>query len=224
MQSFNIIKKTPYKESFRVNKLMGMFEMNDTHLEQNFTGTLTLPESWNVGIIVGRSGTGKSTIAKELFGITEFSSHADKPVVDDMPTNASVDDIAKTFTNVGFSSPPSWLKPYNVLSNGEKMRVDLAETLLKGDNLIVFDEFTSVVDRDVAKIVSMVVNKTARKENKQFVAVTCHYDVLDWLEPDWAFSTDTMQMLDVKKKDPASNSISTKEPLTLGECLKTIII
>ena len=28
--------------------------------------------------------------------------------------------------------------------------------------------------------------------NKQFIAVGCHYDVEDWLMPDWVFNKDTM--------------------------------
>ena len=47
-----------------------------------------------------------------------------------MPENIETKDIEKMFYSVGFGSVPSWLKPYNVLSNGEKMRVDLARALL----------------------------------------------------------------------------------------------
>ena len=79
-----------------------------------------------------------------------------------MPKKCSLDDITKSFNAVGFSSPPSWLKSYNVLSNGEKMRVDLARALLENKELFVFDEFTSVVDRYIAKIGSLAVQKTIR--------------------------------------------------------------
>ena len=44
----------------------------------------------------------------------------DGTVVDDMSKNVSIDDITKMFYSVGFGSVPSWLKPYSVLSNGEK--------------------------------------------------------------------------------------------------------
>lgn len=55
---------------------------------------------------------------------------------------------------------------------------------ITGKELIVFDEFTSVVDREIAKIASFAISKSIKRSNKQFVAVTCHYDVEDWLEPD----------------------------------------
>jgi hypothetical protein len=53
--------------------------------------------------------------------------------------------------------------------------------------LVVFDEFTSVVDRTVAKIASAAVAKAIRAGRlaRRFVAVTCHYDVVEWLSPDW---------------------------------------
>jgi hypothetical protein len=53
--------------------------------------------------------------------------------------------------------------------------------------LIVFDEFTSVVDRTVARIGSAALSKAIRSGAiaKRFVAVTCHYDVIRWLQPDW---------------------------------------
>lgn len=110
-------------------------------------------------------------------------------VIDDMP-KATVKDIEKAFTAVGFCSPPSWLKPYSVLSNGEKMRVDLARCLLDDKELIVFDEFTSVVNRECAKTTACAINKAIRKSNKQFIAVSCHDDIIDWLQPDWIYDTD----------------------------------
>lgn len=147
---------------------------------------------WNVGLIVGGSGTGKSTIAKEIFGNEYFNKYEykEKSVIDDMPKGKSIKDIEKAFTSVGFASPPSWLKPYDVLSNGEKMRVELARNILDDKELIVFDEFTSVVNREVAKTASYAISKAVKNQNKKFVAVSCHSDIIEWLEPDWIYNTD----------------------------------
>jgi len=118
----------------------------------------------------------------------------------------STRDITAMLTAVGFSSPPSWIKPYWALSNGERFRCDLARALLHG-NIVVFDEFTSVVDRTVAKVGSTAVASAVRKLNAQrvasnaakraalrFVAVTCHYDVVAWLEPDWVLDMATREL------------------------------
>lgn len=193
MPTFDIIKKSDINESYRVKRIMSDFDVQEKHATEHFSGNLELPEKWNIGVIVGASGTGKTTIAKELFGDIIYKScdHNNKSVIDDMPQKCSMDEIEKMFYSVGFSSVPSWLKPYNVLSNGEKMRVDVADALLKND-IVVFDEFTSVVDRNIAKNLSMAISKSIRKNNKKFIAVTCHYDVIEYLQPDWIFSTDTM--------------------------------
>jgi GNAT superfamily N-acetyltransferase len=84
------------------------------------------------------------------------------------------------------------MRPYAVLSNGERFRVELARRLMSTDRQIVVDEFTSVVDRQVAQIGAHAVQKYVRKHGKQFVAASCHYDILDWLQPDWIFEPATM--------------------------------
>jgi hypothetical protein len=194
MQSFDVIRKSTPLKSFRVASVMGTFDLQSDTIEERFTGSIDAPAGWQVGLIVGASGTGKTTIARHLFPdsyITAFDYN--RPcILDDMPAACSVSDITSMFNAVGFSSPPSWLKPYDVLSNGEKMRVDLANALLRDEQLIVFDEFTSVVDRTVAQVGSFAVQKAIRRTSKQFIAVTCHYDVEQYLQPDWVFDTNSM--------------------------------
>ena len=194
MPSFNIVKKNEIEKTFRVAHVMSDFDVKADHSNEHFEGNIVFPDKWNIGVIVGNSGTGKSTIAKELFGdilITGFEYKA-KSVIDDMPKNATVDEITKMFYAVGFGSVPCWLKPYKVLSNGEKMRVDLARALLEKD-VICFDEFTSVVDRDVAKTACLAIRKAVERQGKQFIAVSCHSDILEWLAPDWVFNTNEMR-------------------------------
>jgi len=147
---------------------------------------------WRIGLIVGPSGSGKTTVAREVFGsrlVQEQRWPKDRAVVDGLG-DRSIKEVTRLFTAVGFSSPPSWIKPYHVLSNGERFRCDLARALGSNENpndVVAFDEFTSVVDRNVARIGSAAIAKGIRsgKLPGRFVAVTCHYDVADWLQPDW---------------------------------------
>jgi ABC-type ATPase with predicted acetyltransferase domain len=58
----------------------------------------------------------------------------------------------------------------------------------KDDEIILVDEYTSVVDRDVAKAMSFALQKYVRREKKQIILASCHYDIIDWLMPDWTYS------------------------------------
>jgi ABC-type ATPase with predicted acetyltransferase domain len=127
------------------------------------------------------------------------------------------------FYAVGFGSIPNWLKPYHVLSNGEKMRVDLARSLLEKD-FIVFDEFTSVIDRNVAETACIAVKKAIERTGKKFIAVTCHYDVIEWLEPDFVFNTNSMSnffpQAHERRKSSQFDGVQDKS----GQSLDAIII
>lgn len=212
MPSFDIVKESHPKHSFRIDSVIGTYDLQQSHIVERFQGEITPPKDWDIGLIVGRSGSGKTTIARELFGaqIIDGFEYTHESLLDDMPKGASVNDICMALTAVGFSSPPSWLKSYHVLSNGEKMRCDIARAMLQDNEMFVFDEFTSVVDRNVAQIASYAIQKAIRRKNKKFIAVTCHYDVQDWLMPDWVFNTDDMTFRvlsheEQKKNRPAIN-------------------
>jgi energy-coupling factor transporter ATP-binding protein EcfA2 len=191
---------------------------------QEFRGDYTLPEKWNIGLIVGNSGSGKTSIAKKCFG--DFISNVwdEKPIIDNFKDDLKMGDITQYLGSVGFNSVPYWLKPYHVLSNGEKQRVDLARLASENDR-VVFDEFSSLVDRDVAKSMSHSVQKLFRKHDKQLVCVTCHKDLNEWLQPDWIYDTDEKVFFCPKKSEKKdSSSKYTESKKNLGNFIKSIII
>ena len=55
------------EKSFRVAQVFDQFDLQPENLIERFSGKFEIPEVWNVGVIVGKSGTGKTTITKELF-------------------------------------------------------------------------------------------------------------------------------------------------------------
>jgi GNAT superfamily N-acetyltransferase len=184
----------PFLKSFRTLQVAGQFDLKE-QIEHTieYEPPPGLDEDWSIGCIVGASGSGKSVIAKEVYGdffVPVWDN--DKAVVDGFDEKHTVKEITSMFQSVGFASTPNWVKPYSVLSNGEQFRCDLARTLIQG-GLVVFDEYTSVVDRNVAKVASAALAKGIKtgKIPCRFVAVTCHYDILDWLEPDWVLDTAT---------------------------------
>lgn len=196
MQSLDFVVSTPISDSTRVAKLEAMFDCpREEKQQRTWRGELPLDErEWQVGLIVGPSGAGKTLVARELFGdaVDIEMAWGKAAVIDDFAVEQSIDSIAKVCHAVGFNTIPAWMRPHGVLSNGEQFRVNLARRLLELPDPIVVDEFTSVVDRQVAKIGSHAVQKYIRRNSRRFVAITCHYDVIDWLQPDWTLEPATM--------------------------------
>ena len=226
---FRFSKRCKAPDSFRVSAIMGKYDIESKDIVERFEGEIPIEtlDKWNIGVIYGNSGTGKTSIARALYEkeFIERFEYTSSSVVDDFGTEISTDEIAKAFNAVGFTTSKSWLKPYSVLSNGEKMRVDLARAIVDKRDLIVFDEFTSVVDRRVAKVGAYAVQKAVRRLDKQFIAVTCHEDILEWLEPDWTFCTDDMRFTFTRGNfgDRESKSVYIAR-LDSGTFLKNIII
>lgn len=171
-------------------------------------------EPWSVGLIVGPSGSGKSTVAREMFGdLVDRQMAWGKPsVLDDFPADKTIEEISQICQSVGFNTIPAWLRPFATLSNGEKFRVEMARRLLSDDEIVVVDEFTSVVDRQVAMIGSHAVQKFVRRTGRKFVAVSCHYDIIDWLQPDWIFEPATEKF---------SRRLLRRRPELIGQIVRT---
>lgn len=191
----NIQVSVPVNRTTRVLQAESIFDFPPSKRSSvEWKVKLDLPEEWNIGVIVGPSGSGKTTVAREIFGdnlVGEYEWSADRSILDDFPKEMGIKEIIALLSSVGFSSPPSWVRPYRVLSTGEKFRVTIARAIAEMQDMAVIDEFTSVVDRTVAKIGSAAVAKTVRKLDKKLIAVSCHYDIVDWLEPDWVYQPHT---------------------------------
>lgn len=65
MQNFDIKLKSEPSNSFRVAKIMADFDVKPEHCREEIKGCVEFPEKWSIGVIVGPSGTGKTTIAKK---------------------------------------------------------------------------------------------------------------------------------------------------------------
>jgi ABC-type ATPase with predicted acetyltransferase domain len=180
----------------------------------------SLPKNFKVGVIVGSSGSGKSSMLKE-FGVEENPIwDSNKSIISHFETP---EDGMDKLSSVGLNSVPSWYKPYHVLSNGEKFRADLARKIKSN---VVIDEYTSVVDRNVAKAASVSLSRYIKNNDIQNVVLsTCHRDILDWLEPDWVIDTDSGELIDgFFLSDQKSNLTYIAQTMIVGECLGTIII
>lgn len=182
-------------KSYRAARVKSLFNA-ESGCEFNLDAELSIDDDgWKIGVIVGPSGSGKTSIGRRLFGggvIYEPNGwDDDKPIVDCIAPGADFDTVTGALAAVGLGSVPSWLRPYRVLSNGERFRADLARIVCEAPRKVIVDEFTSVVDRQIAKFGALAFQKAWRRTGGQCVLLSCHYDILDWVEPEWVFDTAT---------------------------------
>lgn len=162
-------------------------DKNKTQVIVEYNLNLINQFDWNIGVIIGGSGSGKTTILKQLGDLIEPIFDNKKALIsnfDFLPPQ----EATRLLSSMGLSSVPTWLRPYDKLSNGEQYRARLSYLVGKSNDIILIDEYTSVVDRDVAKAMSFALQKYIRKTNKKIIVASCHYDILEWLMPDWSCS------------------------------------
>ena len=151
--------------------------------------------------IVGRSGGGKTTLLKDLantgywhFPRRQFDNS--KAIVSNF---SSREDAVERLSAVGLKSIPTWVKPRNVLSVGEGFRADMA---LNIEDHVLIDEFTSTVDRNVARSCCTSLGKYIRRTNKQGVVVcSCHKDFIEFLKPEFVIDIDDLKVYDLRCQD-----------------------
>ena len=144
---------------------------------------------WNIGVIYGGSGSGKSTLLKTFGEINNPKFDNDKSLISNFNW-MTPEEVTHLLSAMGLSSVPCWLRPYSTLSNGEQYRANLAYCVAKAkeNDIILIDEYTSVVDRDVARAMSNALQKYIRREKKKIILASCHFDIMEWLNPDWIYS------------------------------------
>jgi len=158
------------------------------------------PSNFTIGIILGPSGSGKTSLARERFG---------EPLVvcwdEEFPALAHFGSIAEAeaaLSAVALDLETA-MRPVQLLSGGERERLTLAwglsEWAARRQKTLVFDEFTSLLDRQVAKQVAHGVTTFAQAQLfcTGCVLLASHKDIIGqgWLEPDWAFECDTLKFL-----------------------------
>lgn len=187
--------------------------------DYEFTGKTTteiivpkFPDEFQIGLIVGASGSGKSTLLSKFGKEETIKWNNDYCIADNFD---SYEDAMERLGAVGLNSIPAWLQSYNTLSNGQKFRADMARRLK--DNAVI-DEFTSVVNRECAISCSNSIQKYIRsKKLKNIVFCSCHYDIIEYLQPDWIYNTDTKELSVGRSVRQKSNIV-----LKVSQCAKQI--
>lgn len=215
--------------SFRATKVKSLFNAGNGH-SWGHTATLDIEgDDWQIGLIVGPSGSGKTSIGKSLWGGKIHNLYAgwsrNEPIVDGIAPGDELNKVTAALSAVGLGDVPAWLRPFHVLSNGEQFRAGLARVICENYDRIVVDEFTSVVDRQIAQIGASAFSKAwRRKKGKRIVLLSCHYDIIDWLSPDWVYDTREGVMRKKAQAVPLSSSMFGRRTAVTGNILRSIII
>ncbi|WP_290872371.1 hypothetical protein [Flavobacterium sp.] len=217
-------------ESFRAQKVKSLFNAENGH-EWKHTAELPIEgEDWQIGLIVGASGSGKTSIGKQLWPDVDIHDlysgwNGNLPIVDNIAPQMTLNEVTASLSAVGLGDVPAWLRPFKALSNGEQYRAGLARLICDAPDKVVVDEFTSVVDRQIAQIGASAFAKSWRRnKGKQIVLLSCHYDIIEWLQPDWVYDTRTGEVKKKSNGDPISSLIFGRQTAVTGSILKSIII
>lgn len=157
-------------------------------------------------MIVGTSGSGKSTILRSLGHDQTVNINPNTTVIENF---SSAERGEELLLASGLRSIPAWFRPPATLSNGEYHRFETALALDQG--ICCVDEFTSVVDRDTAKALAYSVRKYFDRNPGVLYIATCHRDIIDWLDPEWVYDTD-LQVLDNRR---SLLRLGQRPPITL---------
>ena len=204
------------------------YDINKDHnakIELDFT----YDDEYNITAIIGGSGTGKTTLLKKWFNLesTTFNFNNDNLIF--IYIYNSIKYFDKTFQllfDVRLTSVPMWKNSFNQISNGEKLRFEIAYKLSSDDEIIFVDEFTSMLDRQVAKNLTKNINKLVDKYHKKLVISTAHYDVLDWIKIDRLVDTTLKKAHSPQTHLHLTHTLWKSEVYQkiCGEYLSTIII
>jgi hypothetical protein len=166
-----------------------------------------LPQDFHIGLLVGDSGTGKTVFMKRFFGEAPQVQWRDDDAV--ISHFESPDDASRRLMSVGLNAVPTWLKPYKVLSNGEKFRATLARQI--GDGATI-DNYTCITNRTVAASTSTSLARLIRRYGaggqaskrgegaeavgfRRVVLATSYPDIIPYLSPDWVIFTNSRRLV-----------------------------
>jgi ABC-type dipeptide/oligopeptide/nickel transport system ATPase subunit len=194
VQNYLVKLECKGSESFHAAKAATSVNLK---IEEKLTHTLSvdadLITNFSLGLVVGSSGSGKTSLVKKIYGdeCLGVSIDEDKAIIDQFPGEWTYDQRVESLTAMGLTAIPCWVRAAKTLSTGQRARADACIKLsfAKDGDTVIIDEWTSTVNREVAKIMSHSIRKFMDKNKDKIkvkiILVSCHYDIVEWLQPDW---------------------------------------
>jgi energy-coupling factor transporter ATP-binding protein EcfA2 len=218
LQTYHVVLRSKPSRSFHCQRAANSLDIDTAEkLTHDLKIEADVTSPYKLGLVVGASGSGKTTLSEEIWG--KFKPdvlNPKKPVIDQFPEDWDYDARAEALCGVGLTQVVCWIRPAHTLSNGQKSRAEIALRLasVTPGETVTIDEWTSVVDRTVAKVMSHCVRKFAQCNETQIVLNSCHYDVIDWLDPDWIIDCNKATFHDRRSLQPDKRK--RKEKLEFG--------
>lgn len=177
----------PSKRVLEISDAFGV-GINESH-KHVIVENLTIPE-FNIMYLTGMSGSGKTSMLnyfKKEYNFTEpnVGFDSDKPIIDTL--GKDTEEALFLLNLVGLGEAFLYIKPFKVLSDGQKYRYKIAKIIESDQKVWCIDEFCSFLDRTTAKIVSYNTQKIARKMGVKLIVATAHNDLQDYLQADYVF-------------------------------------
>lgn len=147
---------------------------------------IDIPDDWDILYITGESGSGKSTIAREMFPNYKSEDIPDTKLFlwGGEEEDKQIDTLS-LLTLVGISDATMFISSYDELSDSQQARARIALEIMSDKDVIVVDEFLSTLDRKTAKAVAYCIQKAIRKYGKKGVFITAHEDLSEYIMPDY---------------------------------------
>jgi ABC-type transport system involved in cytochrome c biogenesis ATPase subunit/GNAT superfamily N-acetyltransferase len=194
----------PQTQSTRV--ILNCFGIQTTHLRSPLIGPVDIEASGgNIVFISGSSGTGKSVLLRALdpnlrgketslnvrsVGASNYSASWLRHLPEDIPIfelfaeRFSPARAMSAMSQVGLSEAFVFVKPFRLLSRGQRYRAMLADLILRNDAVWLIDEFCADLDPLAAKVVAHNLRKNVLKSGRiAFVAAANHEHFIDALRP-----------------------------------------
>ena len=187
-------------------------------------------EPGHVVYITGESGGGKSLLMRFL--AEELSKHREfSPVVTSWRLAERVDRRVRVIDSLGrdtaeaisilsaagLSDTYSWLRRFDELSEGQKLRYLFALALSKGARTLVLDEFCSTLDRETARAAAYTFQRYVRRRGMTLIAGTAMNDLEEDLNPDIVIVKHLGSGVEVRRRDVVEKPCSLLRSLRVEE-------
>lgn len=203
----NLNVKSEYEPTHTAHSrlVMDAFGLTVRTLKSHVLGPVSLhAAAGTVTFVAGPSGSGKSMLLTALDegrwprGVT-IEGQIDPPSLDvgwlaDLPEDQPLFDYLASkhgperafdgLSRVGLSEALLFLKPYAMLSRGQRYRAKLADLMLTDRDVWLIDEFCSDLDPLAARLVAYRLRQTVRRTGRvAFVAAANHRHFIEALRP-----------------------------------------